>query len=199
MEKLILSEDEIVRVCERLGNEIDAKLDESNNGVPVFVGVMNGALPFFYELVKHIHHKIQLDTIKVSSYDGTGSTGKVTVQKHPDHNLEGRDVILVEDIIDTGITMHYMKEYIKENYKPKHLYTCILIKRNNLNLKYDELADFTGLETDEQRYIVGFGFDYYGILRNEPYVYVPSMKDIQELNELLEEDKKLHSDMTKEH
>ena len=112
MEKLILSEDEIVRVCERLGNEIDAKLDESNNGVPVFVGVMNGALPFFYELVKHIHHKIQLDTIKVSSYDGTGSTGKVTVQKHPDHNLEGRDVILVEDIIDTGFTIQQLKSLL---------------------------------------------------------------------------------------
>ena len=79
MEKLILSEDEIVRVCERLSNELDAKLDENDNGVPVFVGVMNGALPFFYELVKHIKHNIQLDTIKVSSYDGTGSTGKVTV------------------------------------------------------------------------------------------------------------------------
>lgn len=198
MEKLILSEDEIVRICERLGNEIDAKLDESNNGIPVFMGVMNGALPFFYELIKHIKHKIQLDTIKVSSYDGTSSTGKISVTKMPDHNLEGRDVILVEDIIDTGNTMYYMKEYIKEQFKPKNLYTCILIKRNNINVKYDELADFTGLVTDEQRYIVGFGFDYYGLLRNEPYVYVPSMKDIQELNVILDEDKQNHADMKKE-
>ncbi len=198
MEKLILSEDEIVRICTRLGKEIDAKLDESNNGIPVLVAVMNGALPFYYELIKHIHHKIQLDTIKVSSYDGTGSTGHVTVSKDPDHNLEGRDVVLVEDIIDTGITMHYMKEYIHEHYKPKNLYTCILIKRNNINMKFDELSDFTGLTTDEQRYIVGFGFDYYGLLRNEPYVYVPSMKDIEELNAILEDDKKTHADMTKE-
>lgn len=198
MEKLILSEDEIIRICDRLGKEIDAKLDESNNGIPVFVGVMNGALPFYYELIKHIKHKIQLDTIKVSSYDGTGTTGKVIIQKHPDHNLEGRDVVLVEDIIDTGITMHYMQEYIKECYKPKNLYTCILIKRKNNNMKFDELADFTGLTTDEQRYIVGFGFDYYGLLRNERYVYVPSMKDIQELNVLLDEDKQNHADFTKE-
>ena len=198
MEKLILSEDEIVRVCERLSNELDAKLDENDNGVPVFVGVMNGALPFFYELVKHIKHNIQLDTIKVSSYDGTGSTGKVTVSKEPDHNLEGRDVVLVEDIIDTGITMHYMKEFIKEKYKPKNLYVCVLIKRKNLNVQYDEISDFTGLTTDEQRYIVGFGFDYYGILRNKPYVYVPSQNEIQELDALLEEDKKNHADMKKE-
>lgn len=199
MEKLILSEDEIVRICDRLGKEIDKKLDEIDNGIPVLVAVMNGALPFFYELIKHIHHKIQIDTIKVSSYDGTGSTGKVTVSKGPDHNLEGRTVILVEDIIDTGTTMHFMKEYIKEAYKPKDLFVTILVKRNNIHMKYDEQADFTGLTTDEQRYIVGFGFDYYGLLRNEPYVYVPSMKDIDELNQILNDDKKHHADMTKEH
>lgn len=198
MEKLILSEDEIIRICDRLGKEIDAKLDESNNGIPILVAVMNGALPFYYELIKHIHHKIQLDTIKVSSYSGTGTTGKVTVSKGPDHNWEGRDVILVEDIIDTGITMHYMKEYIKEKFKPKNLSVCILIKRNNIDMKYDEVADFTGLTTDEQRYIVGFGFDYYGLLRNMPYVFVPSMKDIEELNAILDEDKKTHSDMKNE-
>lgn len=198
MEKLILSEDEIVRICDRLGKEIDAKLDESNNGIPILVAVMNGALPFYYELIKHIKHKVQLDTIKVSSYDGTGTTGKVTVSKLPDHKWEGRDVVLIEDIIDTGITMHYMKEYIKDNFKPKNLFTCILIKRNNINMQFDEKADFTGLSTDEQRYIVGFGFDYYGLLRNEPYVYVPSMKDIEELNAILDEDSKSHADMRKE-
>lgn len=199
MEKLILSTDEIVRICDRLGKEIDGKLDESDNGIPIFVGVMNGALPFFYELVKHVQHKIQLDTIKVSSYDGTGSTGKVTVQKEPDHDLEGKDVVLVEDIIDTGLTMHFLKDFILKTYKPKHLYVCILVKRNNANVKYDELADFIGLTTDEQRYIVGFGFDYYGLNRNEPYVYVPSIKDIKEWNDLLEEDKKLSKAWHEEH
>lgn len=194
MEKLILSEDEIVRICDRLGKEIDKKLDENDNGVPVIVGVMNGALPFLYELIKHISHPLEVDTLKCSSYDGTETTGEVTITKEPDHDLRGRDVILVEDIIDTGITMHYMKEYVKKKYKPKNLYICVLVKRNNLNVKYDELADFTGLSTDEQRYIVGYGFDYYGLFRNLPYVFVPSMKDIQEWNELLEQDRKLHPD-----
>ena len=197
MDKLILSEDEIVRICDRLGKEIDRKLDENGNGIPVLVGIMNGALPFLYELVKHIKHPIELDTLKASSYSGTETTGNVTITKEPDINLEGRDVILVEDIIDTGITMHYLKEYVKKQYKPKNLYTCILIKRNTANIEYDELATFTGLSTDEQRYIVGFGFDYYGLWRNEPYVFVPSMKDIQEWNNILEEDSKLHSDLKK--
>ena len=177
MEKLILAEDEIVKICARLGHEIDDKLKDSE-GVPIVVGIMNGALPFMYELVKHIEHPIQLDTMKVSSYDGTGTTGKVTVSKEPDHDLEGRDVIIVE-------------EYVKQKYKPKNLYVCILVKRNNLNMKYDETADFIGLTTDEQRYIVGFGFDYFGLFRNRPYVFVPSVKDMKDWDALLEEDKKL--------
>ena len=195
MEKLILSEDEIVRVCSRLAKEIDSKLDETKNGVPVLVGIMNGALPFLYELVKHIKHPIEIDTIKASSYSGTETTGKVNITKEPDINLEGRDVILVEDIIDTGITMHYLREYVKEKYKPKNLYICILVKRETEKAQYDELADFTGLSTDEQRYIVGFGFDYYGLWRNEPYVFVPSKKDIEEWDKIIEDAKKLHSDL----
>ena len=195
MEKLILSEDEIVRVCSRLAKEIDSKLDETKNGVPVLVGIMNGALPFLYELVKHIKHPIEIDTIKASSYSGTETTGKVNITKEPDINLEGRDVILVEDIIDTGITMHYLREYVKAKYKPKNLYICILVKRETEKAQYDELADFTGLSTDEQRYIVGFGFDYYGLWRNEPYVFVPSKKDIEEWDKIIEDDKKLHSDL----
>lgn len=197
MEKLILSEDEIVRVCDRLAKEIDKKLDENNNGVPVLVGIMNGALPFLYELVRHIQHPIEIDTLKASSYSGTETTGKVNITKEPDINLEGRDVILVEDIIDTGITMHYLREYVKEKYKPKNLYVCILVKREAEGVKYDELADFTGLTTDEQRYIVGFGFDYYGLWRNEPYVFVPSKKDIEDWDRIIDEDKMLHSDLRK--
>ena len=198
MEKLILSEDEIVRICSRLASEIDSKIEENNNGVPILLGVMNGALPFLYELVKHVKHPIEIDTIKASSYDGTETTGKVTVSKEPDFDLTDRDVFIIEDIIDTGITMHYLKEFIKEHYKPRNLYVCVLVKRHNLALEYDEIADFTGLTTDEQRYIVGFGFDYYGLWRNEPYVFVPSDKDIAEWNSILENDKALgHSDLTK--
>ena len=195
MEKLILSEDEIVRVCSRLAKEIDSKLDETKNGVPVLVGIMNGALPFLYELVKHLKQPVEIDTIKASSYDGTETTGDVVVSKEPDIDLQGRDVYIIEDIIDTGITMHYLREYVKEKYKPKNLYICILVKRETEKAQYDELADFTGLSTDEQRYIVGFGFDYYGLWRNEPYVFVPSKKDIEEWDKIIEDDKKLHSDL----
>ncbi len=199
MEKLILSEDEIVRVCDRLGKEIDETLQANDNGIPILLGVMNGALPFMYELIKHVNTPCQLDTIKVSSYDGTATTGEVKVQKGPDHSLEGKDVVIIEDIIDTGITMHFLKDFIQRTYHPKNLYVCILIKRDSKDCKYNELADFTGLTTDEQRYIVGFGFDYYGLFRNRPYVFVPSIKDIKEWGAIIEEDKALSKKWKEEH
>ena len=192
MEKLILSEDEISRICGRLASEIEPKLKEDDNGIPVFVGVRNGALPFLFELVRHLKGAYWLDTRKVSSYNGESSTGKVTLEKEPDHNLEGRDVVLVEDIIDTGTTRHFLKDFVRKKYKPKHLYVCVLVKRKNPKETYNELADFTGLTTDEQRYIVGFGFDYYGLFRNDPYVFVPSKDDRENWDKLLDGDKKKH-------
>jgi len=200
MERLILSEDEIVKICSRLGREIDAKLsDDPDRGIPIFLGVMNGALPFLYELVRHVQTPILIDTIKASSYDGTSTTGKVTVSKEPDHDLEGKTVVLVEDIVDTGITMHYLKEFIEKTYHPRKLYVCILVKRMRKDIKYNELADFTGITTAEQNYIVGFGFDYYGLYRNVPYVFVPSAADMKEWGELLEEDKALSERFKKNH
>lgn len=192
MEKLILSIDEIGRICNRLAHEIEKKAREKDNGIPVLLCVMNGALPFFHELVKHISIPVILDTIKVASYDGTKSSGEVTVLKEPDVDLKGRDVYVVEDIIDSGLTMHFLKEHILKNYKPKNLYVSLLIKRENPHEVYAEEADFIGLRTSEQRFIVGFGFDYYGLLRNVPYVFVPSVKEMREWDQLLEDDKKRH-------
>ena len=185
MERLILSEDEIERICERLGKEIDEDLEQLDDSVPVVMGVMNGGMPFFYELVKHITHPILLDTIKVNSYRGTESSNEVTVDKEPDFDLRDRDVVLVEDIIDTGVTMNFLKESINSHYHPRSLKICVLIKRNAIEMKYDVAPDFIGLCTDEQKYIVGFGFDYYGLCRNTPYIFVPSTKDIKEWNEYL--------------
>ena len=192
MEKLILSEDEIVRVCNRLANEIDRQIEKNDNGVPVILGIMNGAMPFMFELVKHIQHPVILDTLKASSYEGISSSGDVHITKEPDNDLTGRDVCLIEDIIDTGTTMHFLKQYISEKYHPKNLYVVVLIKRHNHQLSFDEKADFTGLETEEQRYIVGYGFDYYSLYRNVPYIFVPSEKDIQEWTNILQEDEALH-------
>lgn len=190
MEKVILSEEKIKEICKRLANEIDSFLKKQDDcGVPIFLGVMNGGLPFMFELIKRVETESIVDTIQVTSYEGTSSTGKVNVIKEPDNSLENRTVIIVEDIIDTGLTMHFLKEYIKEKYHPKNLLVCVLVKRDIDDSKFKVEADFTGLCTKEKDFLVGFGFDYFGLFRNTPYVFVPSVKEVKEWNNLLEKEK----------
>lgn len=188
MRETILSEEDIRLTCNRLAKEIEDKLKDCGD-IPIFIGIMNGALPFFFELIKHIKMPIFTDTLQTSSYDGTSSSGKVIIKKKPDFNLEGKTIVLVEDIIDTGLTMHELKKYILENYKPKKIYICTLIKRYGRDAIYDEQADFTGVTLTEKRYLVGFGLDYYELLRNEPYVYVPSKEDMDKWDSIIDKEK----------
>ena len=188
MEKLILSEVEVEAICERLANEMDKQMDKDESNLPVLLGIMNGALPFMYQLVKSIKHPNEIDTMQVSSYNGTVSTGELIVKKKPERNLEGKDVYIIEDIIDTGLTMHLLRKYIMDVYKPRHLYVVIMIKRQVDKPHYQEVADFTGVVLEEQRYIVGYGFDYYGIGRCLPYVFVPSEEDFKTWDAILMKD-----------
>lgn len=190
MEKVILSEKQIQDICSRLGKEIDTYLKKQDDcGIPVFLGIMNGGLPFMFELIKRINTESLVDTIQVSSYEGTESTGKVSVIKEPDNSLKDKTVILVEDIIDTGLTMHFLKDYIQNKYHPKKLLVCVLVKRDIEEAKYKEDADFIGLTTKDKDFLVGFGFDYFGLFRNTPYVFVPNVKEVKEWNALLEKEK----------
>ena len=190
MERIVLSEVDIKKCCERLGKEIDnylKKIDDA--GIPVFLGVMNGGLPFMFELIKKVETPCIVDTIQVSSYEGTSSTGKVKVTKEPDNSLKDKIVILIEDIIDTGLTMHFLKQYIKDKFQPREVLVCVLVKRELEDAKYKVDADFTGLNTKEKDFLVGFGFDYFGLYRNTPYVFIPSVKEVKEWNDLLEKEK----------
>jgi len=188
MEKLILSEIEVEELCKRVAAEMDKQMDEDDSNLPVLLGIMNGALPFMYQLVKNIKHPNEIDTMQVSSYNGTASTGELIVKKKPDRVLEGKDVYIIEDIIDTGLTMHLLRKYIMDTYKPRHLYVVIMIKRAVDKPHYQEVADITGTVLEEQRYIVGYGFDYYGIGRCLPYVFVPSEDDFKKWDEILLKD-----------
>lgn len=188
MEKLILSEEQVESLCADLAKQMDEQMDKDGSNLPVLLGIMNGALPFMYQLVKNIKHPNEIDTMQVSSYNGTASTGELIIKKKPDRVLEGKDVYIIEDIIDTGLTMHLLKKYIMEAYHPRHLYVVIMIKRKVNQPVFEEVADFTGTVLDETRYVVGYGFDYYGIGRCLPYVFVPSEDDFKKWDEILLKD-----------
>ena len=112
MKDIVVSEKELHEICKRLGHELTERYKD-NVLPPVFIGVMKGALPFMMDLIREVECPILTDYVTISSYMGKESTGVIKLKKDIDTDLTGRDVVIVEDIIDTGVTLEWFKEYLK--------------------------------------------------------------------------------------
>lgn len=184
MEKIILSNEEIVSICKDLAAKLKEKFANSNQ-CPIFVGVLKGALPFMMELIKHYDRPMYIDFIQVSSYQGQDSTGTIILKRDVTTPLKGKDVVVIEDIVDTGFTMNYLVKYLNDKYQPNSITTVALLdKKCQRKLPFD--LDLYGKEIPNE-FVVGFGFDYNELLRNVPYVYVPSKEEIETLDALNKE------------
>ncbi|MDW7695804.1 hypoxanthine phosphoribosyltransferase [Flammeovirgaceae bacterium SG7u.111] len=136
---------------------------------PILIGVLNGAFMFLSELAKNIDMPAEFSFIKYSSYIDTKSSGKVVQLIGFDREIEGRDVIIVEDIIDTGLTMKsLLGELIK--YKPASIKLASLLFKPEA-LQTDVKIDYLGFEIKNE-FVVGYGLDYNGLGRNLPHIYV---------------------------
>ncbi len=186
MKELVMSEQQIAATCQKLGNQLTQELAHEEK-IPLFVGVMKGALNFFYALVPNVKMRIMTDFVETSSYEGTQSTGTVTLTKDLSINPEGRTLVIVEDVVDTGLSMRYLVDYLKAHYKPKRILIVALFDKQAMR-KEDIKPDFTGMVLEENKFLIGFGLDYRELDRQIPYVYVPEEKDIQEMDALLDED-----------
>ena len=110
--RVLIRHEEIVQMCEKIGKELTNKF---KNKTPIVVCVLKGSEPFHAELIKHMDMDIQIDYIQASSYaGGTESSGLVTIKKDLDSNIENRDVIIVEDIVDTGLTLSRLKKELEK-------------------------------------------------------------------------------------
>ena len=148
--------------------EVAKKIDEDYKGKTVIIiSVLKGAIFFTVDLVKKMKTPIILEVMQVSSYQGTQSTGNIIVKKGLDTNIEGKDVLIVEDIIDTGYTLKYLKEYL-QSQNPKSLKIAVLADKKEKR-KADVKVDYTCFEI-ENKYVVGYGFDVDEIGRNIPYI-----------------------------
>ena len=148
--------------------ELAKKIEKDYEGKEiVLLGILKGSVPFLWELEKRIKNDMQLEFIEVSSYEGTESTGKIKLSKDIASSIEGKDVIIVEDIIDTGRTLTYLKQHILEK-KPNSLKIATLLSKPSRRIMELEV-DYIGFQI-EDKFVVGFGLDYDQKYRNLPYI-----------------------------
>ena len=164
--EILLSEDQIrVRVAE-MAAEIRRDFPDDLH----VIAVLKGAFMFLSDLVRYMPGHVSLDFMAVSSYaKGTTTSGEVRMLKDLDSALDGRNVIIVEDIVDTGLTLTYLQQ-ILNNRNPKSLRTACLLSKPSRR-KVDVKVEYIGF-TIEDRFVVGYGLDYAEQYRNLPYIGV---------------------------
>ena len=162
--KVLLEEEEIQKRIREVAEEIDK--DYKGKEI-VIVSVLKGAIFFTVDLVKKMKTPIELEVMQVSSYSGTESTGKINVKKDLDRSIEGRDVLIVEDIVDTGCTLKYLKEYLLSKNPNSVKIAVFADKKERREVDVD--IDYTGFVIPN-KFVVGYGFDVDERGRNIPYV-----------------------------
>ena len=181
MAEVVLSREDICGIVSQLGERLTKDL-AGEVLPPIFLCVLKGALPFFADLIQNIKINIETDFTALSSYGGsTTSSGQVKMVTTPRLDYEGRSLVIVEDIIDTGFSMQFLVNYMKEHYHPKSIRLCALFDKPKAR-KVDVHVDYVGYELKEAKFLVGYGLDYGELLRNVPFVYVPSNEEIKELD-----------------
>lgn len=151
--------------------ELAAKITEDYAGREVhLLCILKGSIFFTCELAKRIDLPVTLDFMSVSSYgDGTESTGRVKIVKDLDENIEGKNVIVIEDIIDTGRTLSHLMEVLRVR-KPETLKLCTLLDKPSRRV-VDIKVDYTGFQIPDE-FVVGYGLDFAQKYRNLPYIGV---------------------------
>lgn len=135
----------------------------------IFVGVLKGSVPFLADLIKEVDLKCKIDFVSVSSYQGQESSGVVKLQLDLRESIENKHVIIVEDIVDTGLTLNYLLNSFKTR-NPKSLEVCTLLDKPSCR-KIPVQAKYTGFSIPN-KFVVGYGLDLDEYYRNLPYVGV---------------------------
>ena len=166
IERILLTRDEIEAKVSEVGRRITEDFCDKD---PIFVGVLKGCFIFMADLMRHVDIKCSMDFMAVSSYSGTSSTGAVKINKDLSQDIEGRHVIIVEDILDSGVTLSYLKRYLMGR-KPASINIVTLLDKP-ARRKADVYADYSCFEVPDA-FVVGYGLDYNEHYRNLPYIGV---------------------------
>ncbi|GAA0368546.1 hypoxanthine phosphoribosyltransferase [Alkalibacterium iburiense] len=167
MESILISEEEIKNKVKELGEILAEEYKDKN---PLLVCVLKGGMPFMADLIKEMNIYLEIDFMDVSSYGSElVSSGEVKILKDLDTNVEGRHVVFVEDIIDTGGTLSYLKDLFK--YRKAESVKIVTLLDKPSGRKKDIEADWIGF-TIPDAFVVGYGLDYIENYRNLPFIGV---------------------------
>ena len=162
--KILIDEQTINQRLDELAEEIMKDYPKKDI---VFLCILKGSVVFTVELAKRIKNNIQFEFIEVSSYENNQSTGKIKLNKDISQSIQGKDVIIIEDIIDSGRTITFLKEYILQK-NPNSLKICSLLDKPSKRI-FEIKADYIGF-TIEDKFVVGYGLDDEQNLRNLNYI-----------------------------
>jgi hypoxanthine phosphoribosyltransferase len=166
--RVYLTHDEIQDRVKKMGNQISGDFSDRN---PIFIGVLNGSFIFLSDLMRYVNIPCEVDFLKLSSYgDEKVSAGQVTELKDIDADITGRHVILVEDIVDTGLSMKFLIEKLKR-HEPASLTTVTLLHKTEKTL-HDVKLDYIGFRIPSL-FVLGYGLDFAQEGRNLAQIYIP--------------------------
>ena len=167
IERVLFTEEELKRRVKELGGQLTRDFADKD---PVFVGVLKGCFVFMADLLRSVDMHCTMDFMAVSSYgSGTTTTGAVKINKDLSADIEGRHVIIVEDILDSGVTLSYLTKYL-EGRAPASISLVTLLDKP-ARRRADVRADYVGF-ISEDAFVVGYGLDYAEQYRNLPYIGV---------------------------
>lgn len=166
IKEVLVTEEQIQTRAKELGAQITKDYSDKN---PLVVGLLRGSVPFMADLIKNIDLDIQFDTMDVSSYEGTQSVGEIRILKDLDTAVNGLDIILVEDIVDTGKTLNTVKNTLLHR-GAKSVKICTLLNKG-ARRTVDIKADYIGFEVGDE-FVIGYGMDFDQKYRCLPYVGV---------------------------
>ena len=166
--EVMIPAEEIDKAVAKVAEQLNKDYAESEKA-PIFVGVLNGSYMFLSDLVRKTTFNNEVTFVRISSYEGTQSTGSITQKSGIDIDIEGRDIIIVEDIVETGHSINHMLQYIK-SLNPNSVEVCTLFFKPEKYL-YDLPIKYCAMEIGNE-FIVGYGLDYDQLGRNLKDIYV---------------------------
>lgn len=166
LDRVLFSQEQLAARVEELGRQIST---DYRGKTPLFVGILRGSILFYADLMKQISIDCNMDFMCLSSYSGTSSTGQVRTMLDLRESIKNRHVVIVEDIVDTGLTLQYLLENLQSRGAASIEVCCLLNKP--CNRKVDIHPKYVGFEV-ENEFVIGYGLDYNELYRNLPYIGV---------------------------